>query len=809
MDLKLDDLDWEEVRSINCYALFMGYLSMAIRGMGYLVLTWSTVVLLGGFVSVLENKDFWCLTIITLVQTAGVFDVSLKEKMRYIGTSRYGLQSAIYAMLIWKNTNGDGKNANGDGPSVPRLVVVLIVWLVHLLVVAVILLPLSVLYLCGLLFTTGISVWRLIQRDYGRKAEDGYANLQPALNVLYSLALFQGSLFCYRLFSSFAREGLASEVAEKYKMNGRAHKSVKKYLRETMIGCEKDPSFVKGRNLVTYAVGMMKSESSKSFLSGARILDALLEHPLPLEEQHALIAELVGSASSTHVLEKLLQALDSRSPHDEKMRGVAANIVAHLAGKIRLKRFPRGIQCIGSLLEISQGQAEDGDECAPSADYDYKKLMEKGLVILDGLAADEHNCRVLGNAEGLLAKVVAPVSSDLLHLIDHDAWSIVVAASLQVMCRLVAAPGETGAKLRSQISSNKEAINSMEGILKCDECDEKLQVLTIKILTQLPMDVDVCPTAVNTESRGNFVKILPDIFTCDSKDSSIRKLAGEALVMLSLNQSNAAIILKANDNVVQDLTKILLDAEADSTHRINAAETLEHLYVHYKENDDHHKKKLKEAMEGMMRKVLPKILSFGSKNNTTPTEKGTEKDVGPLLGTGDVEAQDGDAPQDDGRDNNTSACPHNDDKHVGRKLHAALLSLATAIFDKLTSQNHDLAQLVNTISPGDYPTSFAIKLNVMVKANSDPTVSCLRIMKNTSRMVVLMMKHNGNYLKQHLVSFHDLIDSLSTACKKMACLEGSMIFYSSNRGAMKPGRTLASLVKEAEELLGQKEPKRL
>ncbi|XBH96726.1 hypothetical protein VPH35_087056 [Triticum aestivum] len=679
--------------------------------------TLSTVVLLGGFVSVLENKDFWCLTIITLVQTAGVFDVSLKEKMRYIGTSRYGLQSAIYAMLIRKNTNGDRKNANGDGPSVPRLVVGLIVWLVHLLVVAVILLPLSVLYLeviSSHRTCAGCAVW---------------------------------------LFSSFARKGLASEVAEKYKMNGGAHKSVKKYLRETMIGCEKDLLFVKGRNLVTYAVGMMKSESS---------------------------------------------------PHDEKMRGVAANIVAHLAGKIRLKRFPRGIQCIGSLLEISQGQAEDGHQCAPSADYDYKKLMEKGLVILDGLAADEHNCRVLGNAEALLAKVVAPVSCDLLHLIDHDAWSIVVAASLQVMCRLVAAPGETGAKLRSQISSNKEGTNSMEGILKCDECEEKLQVLTIKILTQLPMDVDVCPTAVNTESRGNFVKMLPDIFTCDSKDSSIRKLAGEALVMLSLNQSNVAIILRANVNVVQDLTNILLDDKAYNTHRINAAETLEHLYIHYKENDDHHKK-LKEAMEGIMRKVLPKILSFGSKKKGTPTEK----DVGPLLGTGDVEAQDGDAPEDDGRDNNTYACRQNDDKHVGRKLHAALLSLATAIFDKLTSQNHNLAQLVNTISPGDYPTSFAIKLNVMVKANSDPTASCLRIMKNTSRMVVSMMKHNGNYLEEHLVSFHDLIDSLSTACKKMACLEVSMIFYSSNRGAVKPGRTLASLVKEAEELLGQKEPKRL
>jgi len=54
-----------EERLINDYAVLQATVRKVATGLAYLSLTWSTVVLLGGFVPVLKLIDFWFLTAVS------------------------------------------------------------------------------------------------------------------------------------------------------------------------------------------------------------------------------------------------------------------------------------------------------------------------------------------------------------------------------------------------------------------------------------------------------------------------------------------------------------------------------------------------------------------------------------------------------------------------------------------------------------------------------------------------------------------------------------------------------------------------
>lgn len=667
---------------------------------------------------------------------------------------------------------------------------------IQLLVLGIILSPLVVVYILGLYVSTAISLWRLIQHDYAGNTDEN-ANMKPALDVLYSLAVIQGVVYGYRASHSPARKNIAELIIRYYEFDRVGSASVWEYLEDTMAGCEKDPTFARGRNLITYAVDLMESNSPDSFLSGARILDTMLSQQ---QQQHTLIKHLIGSSSSSPVLQKLLQALGTRSPCNRETRRRAARIVKHLAGDIHLEQFPhRGIQHISSLIGTFEEYSllepylrdwlvEDKEHKwhqralrLSNSDHsyyggylwkEYKDLFLQGMRILRKLATDEKNARIISDTQGLLSKIMAPVTSDLLHHIDHDEWSSVVKGSLKVIRQLVSAPGEAGANMRRDISGNTQVISTMNRILSCDKCDYDEKELSIRILTRLYMD---------TQVTQDFVRLLLHRFI---GGSTMDQAGGEALAMLSsTGGSNVMTILQSEDDVISNLSTVLLDVEPEWCCRIHAAKILEHLCIHHTKGDGR-----LEAMIDVMPKLLGEILP------EEPTEIGTGAGFSSLQA--DIEGQHGGASQ------------ANDQKKKNEKiskLREPFLSLCVTVCETFISADLEKARQFSAILESSLPR----KLEALVRRISKPTTDNLRILKLTSRMVISMVKHEGTscYCKHDLES---LMQALSIALKNMVPVDGSISMYSASGDgegdgttATKPFRSLASLVEEAKEIVSK------
>ncbi|CAN6303793.1 unnamed protein product [Urochloa humidicola] len=346
----VDDSDWKEVKIINGYAVFMGYLMMGVRGLGVLVVTWTTVVLLGGFVSDLRKEDFWCLTGITLVQTAGVFDFLLKEKLSDMVRSWWGLLATVFATF---------KEKEGEVVKVKQMrKITYILAVIQGLVLCIMLCPLGVLYMLGLYMSAGVSLWRLIEHDFGN---EGVANMKPALQVLYSLAVAQGVLFGYKTIHGLgARNRLAKLTAAEPGITVDEEVAAE-YLEETLAGCAKDPSFATGRNLVTYGVGlMMESKSNEGFIAGIRVLGGAIKDDddyrhWPTRDRKVLAKHLLTRLDSlNHMIQRLLDTVGPRSPYSREVRENAARIVALVARAIRLEQLPGVIECVSSMLDTSE-----------------------------------------------------------------------------------------------------------------------------------------------------------------------------------------------------------------------------------------------------------------------------------------------------------------------------------------------------------------------------------------------------------------------------------------------------------------------
>lgn len=806
----------------------------------------------------------------------------------------------------------------------------------------------------GLLITTSLSIYGLVKQDYYGDTDDGRTNMYPAHNVVYVLCVAQGALFLYRLVVFRCQKRIVNQVSLAYGFLD-DDRAVSGYCRAIIIGCVKKPSSARERNLVTYAIELMESKSPRRCLSGILILDRLLtrqhsdkiktptlikeeeerqqqQQILDLEEKNAahlinqekeerkkkreerrkkkhqqreeaiiqqqrtVIKRLLGSASSSHILQKTLQTLDSRRSYDKKMREAAARLVEHVAGGIRLEEFPRGIKSISSLIDDfeeyrrlqpyesssppsnrneapttivtpsletnenngddeEQGSSNGSSSCSPSESgselgsdselvseysesepesdsYDdttqpssskalhgYKNLVLNGLRILWSLAGSEDNCIIIINTKHLVSKIMAPVSYDLVHRTHHSAWSTsVVDASMKVMLRLIATAkdikGDARADLCQQISNN-EAITNMEKIVTCEECKGgELHMTAMQILMQL--------------SRCRFTQMLIELFIKgDCSEVSIRKTAGKELVLLFLGSKSATALLpkEESDEFVGGLAEIVSQDGNDYACRKGAAEILEHMCIYYTENDEYllcqkdgkedylRKKKenseylstLKNAMAGVMPKVLREILGCGlTGEEGKPGYVRQGRDIEsqnvwcPALTLCDDKTKKKNKKKKKNNKNKTSSSPlQNQQQH---KLYVALLSLYVTACEKLHLD-------IDATLPGkgDQGEGVAFRFAMrMVQSNRDHvSADSLTVMKLSTRMVIAtMMKLRG--IGRRVIRSADLeslMDTLTSISETMLDLEGSMVFTA---GATKTvpatADTLDSLVKRAQEL---------
>lgn len=466
-----------------------------------------------------------------------------------------------------------------------------------------------------------LSIYGIALRIYGTSSGDNSkannsgdnskANLTPALDIYYALVLVQGAFYLLWYFIKMVDEEIVRSVCRRCKLCAKWGKDfVSEYLLDTRCIFTKEPASLEHRNLITYAVGLLESESRKEYMSGARLLTTFIEQGKDVRSLLLL---------SRPKIQKLIDTLGWRGipvPVDEsqEIRLLVAKIVTDVAGNIHLAQFPGAAQCIASLFEedddelplrenlpvvvtrsgrtaegTNRSQEEgdqEGENEMSSIDTEggsYNKLILQGLTILERLASNHHNCRDICNTPSLLSVIKAPIYSDtLIKDLEVSACAEVACRSFKVVHQLIRTPGWTGRRLRRELSSSNQAVINLEKILDMNtEASQDLQMGAMEILTEMALDLFI---NLADETKENLITRQLHIFLAAGEAAMLNPLkavAGRTLALLSSkSERNSLHIIRERDDNADRLTEIMFDGNTNTVYKITAAEVLVNLCTH-------------------------------------------------------------------------------------------------------------------------------------------------------------------------------------------------------------------------------------
>ncbi|CAN6374593.1 unnamed protein product [Urochloa humidicola] len=341
-----------EEKSINKYVLAQTYTLKGMTGLGFLALTWATMILLSGSAGTsMANKDFWCVRGICMIQAARIFNDFGEERFaNFVVQVMYQVYHKGAALAAATNYGASVRHGkNSILYFLARAISVLLGLTIILPCTVIVGMPLLVaglIYDLGPLACIGVSCWRIVNHDYSKNTESN-ANLVQALYLFYSLVLCQVVFYCiWKLGGTDCiKNWQVAQLREQYKFIEKdkdwGSASIAAYLSDTKRKCWKDPGCIDGRTMIHYAIDLLGTESWQENLFGVRMLDAFIRKG---EDLRSLLLP------SRPKFQKLIDMLGWRRGPPE-IREVAARILGAVASDIHLAQFPRAICCISSLLQ--------------------------------------------------------------------------------------------------------------------------------------------------------------------------------------------------------------------------------------------------------------------------------------------------------------------------------------------------------------------------------------------------------------------------------------------------------------------------
>uniref|UniRef100_J3MNK8 DUF4220 domain-containing protein n=1 Tax=Oryza brachyantha TaxID=4533 RepID=J3MNK8_ORYBR len=465
-------------RKVTLFALHVAVLEKAASHVGAVCFVWATVVLLGGFASDLDARDFWLVTAILLVEGTRVFsrsnELDLQEQPMHLPDAGAGEDEEEAPPLPHKAASPIRLLPLGGWLVEARNVSYVLYWLQLLSASACV--ALSLLRLAELRFSGAPA------------AGGGNHNAYYALMLFYVLALSEAVIFLverayWEWVLSYRR--LIETVSGECDLGDAGAVPIKRFFYRAFSRSVEGGILDGTRmDLLSFAVELLSSDSGDEQLIGAHILRSSITN----HDSAKRTVRKIGTSAAT--VERLVEMVSWKSPSKRRVRALAAEVVLRLAGKrrnlIRVATIPGAIESVSTLLDATAA----GAGAASRADL---ALNEMGLHIMKKLAREHGNSAKITGTRGVLSRIIHFTRTSKAALQNAGEGSLpakTVLRSLQVVKNLSSTPGHTGEAIRKEISDNVFVLSNIRKVLQHGERHGKMQLTAIGILADLAIDGD-------------------------------------------------------------------------------------------------------------------------------------------------------------------------------------------------------------------------------------------------------------------------------------------------------------------------------